>query len=135
MENLKKGSMVLSLVSGILEVVVAFVFYWVVYGIIKTNNLNDLSLPMVVLMCGLLGGVLAIVASFFVRSTKIVGAILVIVASLLLIFATIYLIIRSSGSSAIIDSVMIILPFFVVPNALCFAAGVLGLVGGLAKHK
>lgn len=135
MENLKKGSMVLSLVSGILEVVVAFVFYWVVYGIIKANNLNDLSLPMVVLMCGLLGGVLAIVASFFVRSTKIVGAILVIVASLLLIFATIYLIIRSSGSSAIIDSVMIILPFFVVPNALCFAAGVLGLVGGLAKHK
>ncbi len=134
MENLKRGSMILSLISGILEVVVSFIFYWLIYSIIKSNDIGDMSLPMVVLMCGLLGGVLAIVAACFVKSTKIVAPILILAAAVLLIFATLFLIIKSSTLSQISDATMIILPFFIVPNALCLTAGIMGLVAGCSKQ-
>ena len=134
MDNLKRGSAILGIISGIFESIVAFIFYWVIYAILKVNDITNMSVPMVVLMCGLLGGILAIVISFFVRSTKVVGACILLASSLLMIFATIFLISQMSGLAANAnDSVMIMLPFFIVPNALCLAGGVMGVIGGCIK--
>lgn len=118
MNKLKTVGKTLALISGVLETAVAFVFYWVIFSITKEGSQ---TLPMVVLMCGILGGVLLFISSFYIKSTKLVGAILSGIAVVLSLTGTIYLICNSGGNANITNSIMIVLPFFVVPNSIGIA--------------
>ena len=126
MSGLKRGAQILILISGILETAIAFVAYWVFYAISKSNGSSMLT-PMVILFSGMVGGILAIIGSVLIKSTKMGGAILSAVSAGLQFFATLFLILQMNGAS-FGDAVMIILPFFVIPNALTLSGGVIGFV-------
>ncbi|HBF68694.1 MAG TPA: hypothetical protein DDW20_05205 [Firmicutes bacterium] len=138
MENLKKGGRILVLLSGVIETCVAFVFYWVAYAMSKsaeagTATMNNL--PFIVLLCGILGGVLLFISFFFIKNTKFVGSIIAAVATVLCLIATIYLIANINGDPSIEEVIMIVLPFFVVPNALGIAGTITLLVSSFAKSE
>lgn len=118
MDKLKTVGKTLALISGVLETSVAFIFYWVIFSI---TNEGPQTLSMVVLMCGILGGVLLFISSFYIKSTKLVGAILSGIAVILSLTGTIYLICNSNGNANIANSIMVVLPFFVVPNSIGIA--------------
>lgn len=126
MSGLKRGAQILILISGILETAVAFVAYWVFYAISKSNGSSMLT-PMVILFSGMVGGILAIIGSVLIKSTKMGGAILSAVSAGLQFFATLFLILQMNGAS-FGDAVMIILPFFILPNALCIAGAVMAFI-------
>lgn len=132
MENLKKSAIILSLLAGIIGTTVSFVAYWVFFALSKSggSNIGRIT-PMVILFAGILGGILAIIGAVLIKSTKLAGAILCGVAMVLLVFATLFLILKMGGNSE--DAVMFILPFFVVPDALIVAGGVLALITAFKK--
>ena len=127
MSGMKKGGMALVLASGIVETIVAFVAYWVFYGIAKANSMS-LVTPMVILLSGLLGGILAIIGAVLIKSTRIGGPVLSMVAAGLQLFATLFLIVQASSTQNIGDAAMIILPFFILPNALGIAGATMALI-------
>lgn len=127
MKGLKKGSFILVLISGIIETIVAFVAYWVFYAIAKAND-TSLVTPMVLLLFGMLGGILAIIGSVLLKYTKIGGAVLCAVAAGLQLFATLYLVVKIGSGTGFGDAVMIILPFFILPNALSVAGAIMAFV-------
>ena len=127
MNGMKKGGMALVLVSGIVETVVSFSAYWVFYAISKSNADVTILTPMVILLSGLLGGILAIIGAVLIKSTRIGGAILSMVAAGLELFATLFLIVQSSLTT-MGDAAMIILPFFILPNALAIAGATMALI-------
>ena len=47
MDNLKRGSAILGIISGIFESIVAFIFYWVIYAILKVNDITNMSVLVV----------------------------------------------------------------------------------------
>ena len=127
MGSLKKAGTGLVLASGIIETVVAFSAYWVFYGLYK-NGTGTLLTPMVLLLAGMLGGILAIIGSVIIKSTKLGGPILAMIAAGLELFATLFLIIQVATTHLPEDAAMIILPFFVLPNALCIAGAVMAIL-------
>lgn len=127
MNGMKKGGMALVLVSGIVETVVSFSAYWVFYAISKSNADVTILTPMVILLSGLLGGILAIIGAVLIKNTRIGGAILSMVAAGLELFATLFLIVQSSLTT-MGDAAMIILPFFILPNALAIAGATMALI-------
>ncbi len=127
MKGLKKAGMGLVLASGIIETVVAFVAYWVFYVMYKNGN-GTLTTPMVLLLAGMLGGILAIIGSVIIKSTKLGGPILSAIAAALELFATLFLIIQVSTTNLPEDAAMIILPFFILPNALGIAGAVMAFI-------
>ena len=134
MENLKKSAVVLSLIAGIVETIVAFVAYWVFFALYKSGSTTIGRItPMVILFAGLLGGILAIIGAILTKTTKLAGTIIVAFATVLSLFATLFLILKMGGSTE--DAVMFILPFFVVPNALMIAGATIALVTSLKKPE
>lgn len=129
MSPMKKSGMALVLSSGIVETVVAFVAYWVFYAMYKagTNGITIYT-PMVLLLSGLLGGILAIIGSVLIKTTKLGGPILSLVAAGLQLFATLFLMVQVTATGSTNDSAMIILPFFILPNALAIAGGVMAII-------
>lgn len=127
MSSLKKAGTGLVLASGIIETIIAFVAYWVFYIIYK-NGTGTLVTPMVLLLAGMLGGILAIIGAVIIKSTKLGGPILALVAACLELFATLYLIIQVGTTHLPEDAAMIILPFFILPNALCIAGAVMAIL-------
>ena len=127
MNKLSKTATVLSLVGSIIETVVAFSVYWTFFALAKTNTIAMTS-PVIVLICGILGGVIGIIGGALVKSSKLAGVILMGIAAILQLFGTIFLIAALGLEGKIGDVVMIILPFFVIPNALTLSGGVIGFV-------
>ena len=127
MKGLKKGSFVLTLISGIVETIVAFVAYWIFYVIAKTND-TSLVTPMILLFFGMLGGILSIIGSVLLGYTKIGGAVLNAIAAVLQLFATLYLVISIGSTGGFGDASMIILPFFILPNALGVSGAIMAFV-------
>ena len=127
MTNLKKSGMALIITAGAIETVISFIAYWIFYLMSKSGG-TTLVTPLVIVFAGLLGGVLGIIAGVLVRSTKMGGGILSCVAAGLQLFATVFLIIQLSIGSTGGDAVMIILPFFILPNALAIAGSVMCMV-------
>ena len=123
--SLRNSGMGLVLASGIIETVVAFIAYFVFYF-----GFHHQTAAMVLLLGGMLGGVLAIIGSILIKSTRLGGPILSMVAAALQLFATIYLIIIVSGENNGIDpnGVMVILPFFILPNALAIAGASMAII-------
>lgn len=129
MSQLKKSGMALVLSSGIVETVVAFVAYWIFYVMYKTGaDGMTIYTPMVLLLSGMLGGILAIIGAVLIKTTKLGGPILSLVAAGLELFATLFLMIRVTAVGSSNDAAMIILPFFILPNALAIAGGVMAIV-------
>ena len=77
MNSMKRSGMGLVLASGIIETIIAFVAYWVFYALDSGN----LATPMVILMFGMLGGILAIIGSVLIKSTRLAGPILSMIAA------------------------------------------------------
>ena len=127
MNKLSKTATVLSLVGSIIETVVAFSVYWTFFALAKTNTIAMTS-PVIVLICGILGGVIGIIGGALVKSSKLAGVILMGIAAILQLFGTIFLIAALGLEGKIGDVVMIILPFFVIPNALTLSGGIIGFV-------
>lgn len=127
MNKLSKTATVLSLVGSIIETVVAFTVYWTFFALAKTNTIAMTS-PVIVLICGILGGVIGIIGGALVKSSKLAGVILMGIAAILQLFGTIFLIAALGLEGKVGDVVMIILPFFVIPNALTLSGGVIGFV-------
>ena len=123
MTPLKKSGAGLILASGIVETVVAFTAYWVFYF-----AFHHMVTSMVLLVCGILGGVLAIIGAVLTRNTKLTGPILGLSAVCLELFATLFLVIQASLEVLPEEASMIILPFFVLPNALGIAGGIMAIV-------
>ena len=121
--NLRNSGMGLVLASGIVETIVAFICYFVFYF-----GMSDRTTAMILLLGGMLGGILAIIGSILIKSTKLGGPILSLVAACMQLFATVYLIISISGQTGNTDGVMIILPFFILPNALAIAGATMAII-------
>ena len=121
--NLRNSGMALVLASGIVETIVAFICYFVFYF-----GLQDKTTAMILLLGGMLGGVLAIIGSILIKSTRLGGPVLSLVAAFMQLFATVYLIISISGQTGNTDGVMIILPFFILPNALAIAGASMAII-------
>ena len=126
MNSMKRSGMGLVLASGIIETVIAFVAYWVFYALDSGN----LVTPMVILMFGMLGGILAIIGSVLIKSTRLAGPILSMIAAGLELFATLYLIVMVGAKLTALNTtaIMVILPFFILPNALAIAGATMALV-------
>lgn len=124
MNNLKKASKVLTLIAGIFETVISFIFYWTLYGLVKSGSGLTIFTPLVVLFFGLLGGIILIIASCFLINNTKLGQSLLFIGSGMSLFTTIYLIIACgcTGNGDLLDSLMLILPCFIVPNALVIAS-------------
>ena len=123
MTPLKKSGAGLILASGIIETVVAFTAYWVFYF-----AFHHMMTSMVLLICGIMGGVIAIIGAILVKTTKLAGPILGISAAVLELFATVFLVVQASLEVLPEEASMIILPFFVLPNALCVAGGIMAIL-------
>ena len=121
--NLRNSGMGLVLASGIVETIVAFICYFVFYF-----GMSDRTTAMILFLGGMLGGILAIIGSILIKSTKLGGPILSLVAACMQLFATVYLIISISGQTGNTDGVMIILPFFILPNALAIAGATMAII-------
>lgn len=135
MENLKKASKILILISGIIETLIAFVFYWTIYGIKVANNLQNFNTyPMIVLLFGILGGVLLFVSSFYIKETRLFGLILSSFSTALTLVATIYMI-CNINNKATADITMVFLPLFVVSNALALAGCLTLVASSFAKKE
>lgn len=123
MSSMKKGGMALILAAGIIETIVAFVTYFVIYF-----ALHQTTMAMVLLLGGLLGGVLGIIGGSLVKATRIGGGVLSAVAAGLMLFATLFMIIQTATVKDLGDAPMVILPFFILPNALAIAGSVMALL-------
>ena len=124
MNNLKTAAKVLTLIAGIFETAISFIFYWTLYTLVKSGSGLTIFTPLIVLFIGLLGGVILIIGSCFLRSNDKLGQSLLYIGSGMSLFTTIYLIVvcTLNGNGETLDSLMLILPFFIVPNALVIAS-------------
>ena len=127
MTGLKKTGRGLVLASGIIETIVAFAAYWVFYAFYKSGSFS-LVTPMVLLLAGMLGGILAIIGGATIKSTRLGGPILSLVGAALELFASLYLIIQVGLQNLPEDAAMISLPFFILPNALGIAGAVMAII-------
>ena len=129
MSPMKKSGMALVLSSGIIETIVAFEAYWIFYAMYKAGAAGvTIYTPMVLLLSGMLGGILAIIGAILIKTTKLGGPILSLVAAGLQLFATLFLIVQVSAMGGSNDAAMIILPFFILPNALAIAGGTMAII-------
>ena len=123
MTNLKKSGMGLTIAAGSVESAVAFVAYFIIYFALRQT-----LTAMVLLLGGLLGGVLAIIGGSLVKSTRNAGGIISVVAAGLMLFATLFMIIQNATEKGLGDAGMIMLPFFILPNALAIAGAIMVMI-------
>ena len=121
--NLRNSGMGLVLASGIIETVVSFIAYFVFYF-----GFKEQTTAMVLLLGGMLGGILAIIGSILIKSTRLGGPILSLVAACMQLFATVYLIIVTSTAQGDTTGIMVLLPFFILPNALAISGATMAIL-------
>lgn len=147
MESLKRASKVLALISGIFLTIVTFISYWSIYSLTQSYSQISVVIPLVLLFIGLLGGILLIVSTFFIKSTKLMSAIMIAIGTTLGLAVTIFLIIVSASlttvskestvnvASRFNNIVMYVLPFFVMSNALGIVSTIMIMNSAFAKPK
>lgn len=136
MEKYKSASKILILLSGIFVTVVSFIFYWVAFGITKTQESSiDTYFPLLVLVLGILGGVLLFVSSFFVKTTRWGGSVVSTIGTLFSFACVFFLIFNLGEDELLSNAIFIILPFFVMSLALGFGGSVTALAISISSNK
>ena len=120
--NLRSASTLIGFASGFVEVICSLVFYFVVLSM--ENNPTSL----VVLLCGILGGIICIVASCFVKGAPKVAPFLQFLAAAISIACVVVLAMFIGGATKTISLVM--LPLFLITLSFMVVAGICGLLPG-----
>lgn len=120
--SLKSASTLIGFIFGGIEVIASLVFYFV------TLSIENNPTALVVLLCGILGGILCLVASCFAKGAPKVAPILQFVSAAISIACVVVLSQFLTGKTQTIALVM--LPIFVIILAFIIVAGICGVIPG-----